>query len=314
MSTQQIKRTSRIEFTNGGAKLLGMIYKVSGSNVQIMADDGQLFRGAVAGVKLSSESLPADHPSKRFGRGARVEFQNSSFEGWKAGEVTKIDAFGFMDVATDDGGSWKGVFSMKARASQAPAPKHAVKMPSSYAKGDRVEWKEEGKTFYGVVSKGGSGRIEVTQDGGVNILGGSVRLFQPSTHPLKTDAPDTMDRWTVVGYKPYERMSEETTCFDAKIALDGKSVITVSNRGTGGSNMYHPLSGAPAGICEQLEADAKAWRARASSGREPDDKYVEHSDLWVEWKTAKQPFGVTAADYWNDFDDIVAGSTAAPAM
>lgn len=46
--------------------------------------------------------------------------------------------------------------------------------------------------------------------------------------------------------------SEETSCFDATIYIDGKKVGTVENDGQGGSNNYHPFH-----IGEMLNAHAK---------------------------------------------------------
>ena len=39
--------------------------------------------------------------------------------------------------------------------------------------------------------------------------------------------------------KVIESMSEETTCYQAEICLDGKLVATAENRGTGGPDSYH---------------------------------------------------------------------------
>lgn len=36
--------------------------------------------------------------------------------------------------------------------------------------------------------------------------------------------------------------SDETACFSATVVIDGKPAGTVSNQGTGGSDMHHPLS------------------------------------------------------------------------
>ncbi|MGY3581941.1 hypothetical protein ACVIGB_001136 [Bradyrhizobium sp. USDA 4341] len=313
MNLPEIKRTSRVEFSGpGGAKMFGLVYKRTGNNLQIISDDGNGFSGTLHGVKLSNEPMTFDHPSKRFGPGDRIEFKNKAFEGSKAGTVVKVDMFGRMQVNTDDGGRWD-VWAMNAQASQKPAPKNSAQKPASYAKGDRVEWTDKGTTRYGVVSKGGSRKIEVIHDGGEHMASGSVSVFSLSDHPLKTDGPDAMDRWTLVNYKAFERMSEETTCFNAKVALNGKPVIEASNDGRGGCNMYRRLPGAPADVCDQLEADATAWRARLS-GREFDRQYHENADQWIEWKADKQPYGVTGADYWAEFDRLLPPEPTSPAM
>ena len=46
--------------------------------------------------------------------------------------------------------------------------------------------------------------------------------------------------------------SQETSCFDATIYIDGKKIGTVENDGNGGSNIYHPFQ-----IGEMLNNHAK---------------------------------------------------------
>jgi hypothetical protein len=310
MRFPEIKKTSRVEFRGpGGKKEFGLVYKRTGEKLTLMADDGMGYNTTVSEVKLSNQPMTFDHPSKRFGPGDRVDFQNKSFKGTKAGSVIKVDMFGMMQVTADDGEVWN-VFAKAAEPSKTPAPKNLVQNPTRYAKGDRVEWTQRGTVIYGVVSTGGSGTIKVIHDGGEMVSSGDARTFRPSQHPLKKDDPDAMDRWTLVNYKAIERRSRETTCFDAKIALDGKPVIEASNDGGGGCNFYRPLPGAPKGICDKLDADAKAWRARAA-GRELERSY--DADMWISWKADKQPYGVTAAAFWADFDDTAPAATS-PAM
>jgi hypothetical protein len=160
------------------------------------------------------------------------------------------------------------------------------------------------------VTKGGA-RVEVTLDGGVDVMAGAAALFRPSTRPVKTGGPDAMDRWTVVSYKLHDRLSEETPCFEATIALDGKKVIAASNRGTGGPDDFHALPGAPAGAVATLEADAKAWAGRfdAMAG---DKAYREDASSWIDWSVNKKPFGVLAKDYFDEYNRMYDETTSPP--
>lgn len=298
-----VLKGSRVEVeVTGRGKVFGLVFAIARGEAKVISDDGATFRGDPTALKESKQPIPADHPSKRFKKNDRIEFQNSAFKDWKLGLVAKADSFGFLEINTDDGQTWKGVVATKARASTAPLPKHLANVPASYAKGDRVEFEEKGRTAYGVVSKAGSDRVEVTEDGGIVIHSGPVSSFRPSTHPLKTGGPDEMDRWSVVSYKLKERLSRETPCFEAVIALNGKKVIAASNRGTGGSDDFNPLHAAPAKIIDMFEADAKAWAGRfdetASEGG-----YRQDASDWLDWSVNKKGFGVTAADYFSKVDD-----------
>jgi hypothetical protein len=58
--------------------------------------------------------------------------------------------------------------------------------------------------------------------------------------------------------KIYQSMSEETTCFEAKLYIDGELVCAVSNRGQGGPEDYSPCKG---GLRTMTEVDAKCREA-----------------------------------------------------
>jgi hypothetical protein len=294
-----IGKGSRVEFNGPSGKMFGLVFAMARGEAKVLADTGATLRGDPTQLRESTKPIPADHPSRKFVKGDRIEFQNSSFEGWKPGRVAKIDEFGFMQIATDDGQTWKNVLASKARATSIPVPEHVAKAPVSYAKGARVEFEDNGKTLYGVVSKGGSGRIEVVEDGGIVVHRGPVAAFRPSSHPLNTGGPDEMDRWSVVSYKLHERMSQETPCFEAVIALNGKKVIAATNEGSGGPDLFHGLPGASNDVVERLEADAKAWAIRFDE-KAADRRYSEDASSWIDWEVNKKPYGVPAKDYFDD--------------
>lgn len=294
-----VVKGSRVEVEiSGRGKVFGLVFAMARGEAKVVSDDGATFRGDPAALKESRQPIPANHPSKMFKKNDRIEFQNSSFKGWKSGFVAKVDSFGFLQINTEDGQTWKGVIATKARRSTAPLPAHLANLPACYAKGDRVEFEEQGRTVYGVVTKVGPDLIDVTEDGGIVIHSGPMLSFRPSKHPLKTGGPDEMDCWSVVSYKLKERQSRETPCFEAVIALDGKKVITASNQGNGGCDDFHPLRGAPAGIVDRFEADARAWARRFVESAN-DGKYREDASDWLDWSVNKKGFGVTAEDYFS---------------
>lgn len=306
-----IGKGSRVEFNGPDGKMLGLVYRMAGSEALIMSDGGRTLRGHPCNLRESSEALPSDHPSKKFRKGDRIEFQNPSFDGWKPGIVAKIDPFGFMQVGSDDGQSWKNVVSTKARLSTVPLPDHMARRPSSYTKGDRVEFQYNGETRYGVVSKGGSSRVQVIEDGGVFSHSGPISVFRPSTHMLKTGGPDEMDRWSVASYKLHEKMSDDTPCFEAVIALDGKKVISASNHGTGGCDDFHAFPGAPDGVVERFESESRAWVARFDT-RADDSRFFECSSSWLDWEVNKKPYGVTASDFFEESNRLFEEAVSQP--
>jgi hypothetical protein len=293
-----IGKGSRVEFKGPDGLMFGLVFKTRGSEAQVLSDSGATFRGDLRSLKESTQPLPSEHPSKKFVKGARIEFESKSFAGRKPGVVAKIDMFGFMEVVADEGAVWKEVLATKAHPSKLPLPAHMSKGAVAHAKGARVEFMHKDEMLYGVVTKAGT-RTQVMQDGGVVLHSGSAAAFRPSTHPLKVGGPDDMDCWSVASYKLHERMSEETPCFEAVIVLDGRKVIAASNRGTGGSDEFHALPGAPNRVLDRFEAEAKAW-AKRFDDKADDHKYSEDASSWLDWEVNKKPYGVPAKDYFDD--------------
>lgn len=53
--------------------------------------------------------------------------------------------------------------------------------------------------------------------------------------------------------KHYPSMSEETNCYEAALWVDGRKIGTVSNRGQGGCDDFHPVTHADYAIYEAAE-------------------------------------------------------------
>ena len=62
-------------------------------------------------------------------------------------------------------------------------------------------------------------------------------------------------------------LSEETACFEASVYIDGVKAGSVSNRGHGGSNEYHPNA-----LWQKLEAYAKVLPEVETDLADPHDK------------------------------------------
>jgi hypothetical protein len=167
-------------------------------------------------------------------------------------------------------------------------------------KGMRVEFNYLGEHLFGTVDKGGSKSVKVIIDGGEKVVSGPALSFKVSNTPLPKDPPSVMDKYSIIGYKAHNDMSDETTCFSAKICLNGKPIISVSNEGCGGPHNFHPLVGTYAGIDKFLE-DAKAW-CEQFGYKDP----MEPGDFWVDWYTGSRPYAITAAKYVKDFAEHIA--------
>jgi len=161
-------------------------------------------------------------------------------------------------------------------------------------KGDRVTFidPQTKAPEYGVVIKGGSKNIRVIKDGGKIELSGNIRAFARTNKPLPKDKPNSMDKWSVSGYKSFEEMSDETTCFHAVIRLNGVAVLTAENRGEGGCNFYHGKRE----YQEQFVKDAKEWVKKFGY---PD--MIEPEDTWIEWYVNYRPYGVTGEQHIKEY-------------
>jgi len=179
-----------------------------------------------------------------------------------------------------------------------PASESATGAVTSLKKWDRVCCELDGETLHGVISKGGSNKVEMVIDGGKEAVKGHVSSFSTSDKELPKDPPDNvMNKYGVIGYKELSGHGDSRT-FEADITLNGKKVIRVMNDGHGGCNEYHTIS--PHGsreILSQFREDAKTWWEEYSSG-----KPFESDDFWVEWYQHKRPFGVTSKMYLEEHD------------
>lgn len=165
-------------------------------------------------------------------------------------------------------------------------------------KGDRVVFTIKNILTYGVVSRGGKGKITVIIDGGIKQISGHISLFKLSDVPLPKDDSSPMDKWSIKSYRN-TGAGDETPQFTAKILLNGKPVINASNYGHGGSNDYHGNRA----VIDSFEDDATAW-AEQFGYKNP----TEADDLWLGWAAEEKPYGVLAVDYLKSFVDMVENS------
>lgn len=80
--------------------------------------------------------------------------------------------------------------------------------------------------------------------------------------------------------KVVPELSEETTCFTADVHVEGRRPFRATNRGTGGANLYTPLSQAPDSYREMRETvDLLAKRAATLPRLRFDDGYTMPQSL-----------------------------------
>lgn len=121
-------------------------------------------------------------------------------------------------------------------------------MSNCLKKGDRVEWKNKGEVFYGVVSRGGAARVTVIQDGGKVNWKGSVHLFHPSNKPLTEEMKSTMNNRLKKGDRV--EWDDKGEMFYGVVTNGGTKVTVMQDGGqfklkggAGGFNLSnHPLA------------------------------------------------------------------------
>lgn len=222
-----------------------------------------------------------------FGKGSRVE---ATYEGKTVHGTVIRGGSSTIAVTLDDGRGIKGSVR-HFRPSSVPAPVD----PSAIAwkKGMRVEFdSSKDGVVHGTIDRVSAPYLHVIADGAILKYRVPLAAARPSTRPASKDDPSPMDDWSVVGYKEFPSMSEETTAFEGRIAYRGEPVLHVKNTGTGGCNFYH----GDRGIRERLLTDARAWCEQFG--------YVdpfEPEDTWVIWAATGKPYGQLARDFLKSF-------------
>jgi len=182
---------------------------------------------------------------------------------------------------------------------------------AKFSKFDRVEFTYDGETVYGVVTRGGT-KPTVIGDGAVSEYRVPEAVLKHSDRPLPKDDPHPMDSWGIKQYKEYRELSEETVAFSAIITRNGVEVMHAKNDGHGGCNMYWPVGGDHT-LVTRLESDARQWLIDHGM---PEESCFECSDMWLGWKAAEAPFGVTARamiqKYQQSMDELTSGSGFKP--
>lgn len=77
---------------------------------------------------------------------------------------------------------------------------------------------------------------------------------------------------TLRSVRIYPRLSEETTCYEAIVCIDGKPAFSASNRGTGSGDSFDPLRGADGQTFRASLAAARAYAAGLPPHRWPDGR------------------------------------------
>ncbi|WP_207462622.1 hypothetical protein [Azospirillum sp. SYSU D00513] len=238
-----------------------------------------------------------------FRKGDRISLTHPKTKALTHGVVEKGGAK--LIVVTDDLERYNATPAALSHSDE-PLPKKLLEYlaGASLKKGDRVEWVEKGRTFYGVVSKGGD-KVVVIVDGAEEQSSGPARLYKKSDHPLAADPPSGMDKWAVVNYREHTRLTQETPCFEAIITYEGQAVLNAFNSGGGEPNRYNGWNFAKTRETDfegRLREAVAEWAQRFGNIA----KVPDPVDDWVDWYVHERPYGVKATMHFARWEKDVA--------
>jgi len=169
----------------------------------------------------------------------------------------------------------------------------------SLKKGQFVKFKDEkGVEQTGYVEKGGVTPTVIFNNGRLQIKAPS-RIFSVTEPVFEKDEPSSMDNWSIVGYKEFKSLSDETVAYTAFIAYKGKKVLTAENTGKGGCDRIGCVKYSEESL--KLEKifyeDLKLWEKQFST-----ENHFEIDSLWIDWSVNDKKQGITAKRYFKNFE------------
>lgn len=173
------------------------------------------------------------------------------------------------------------------------------KSESSLKKDQFVKFKDgKGVEQVGYVAKGGANPTVIFDDGKYQIKG-PASMFAVTEVVLENDEPSAMDDWSLIGYKEFTSLSEETVAYSTGIAYKGKKALVAENTGKGECDRVGCFKYTPENIAleKKFYEDLKAWAAQFST-----EKHFEIDSLWVQWSANERKQGITAKKYFQRFD------------
>jgi hypothetical protein len=170
----------------------------------------------------------------------------------------------------------------------------------SLKKDDFVKFKDEkGVEQVGYVAKGGANPTVIFDDGKYQMKG-PARMFTVTEVVLEKDEPSAMDDWSLVGYKEFKSLSEETVAYTTGIAYKGNKVLCAENTGKGECDRVGCLTYTPENkaLEKQFYEDLKNWASQFSK-----ESHFEIDSLWIQWCANERKRGITAKKFFEIFDE-----------
>ena len=158
-------------------------------------------------------------------------------------------------------------------------------------KGEKVTFGYDGEERKGIVTKGGSKKIEARIIGTEMIVRGHPIGFWVEDFEIPKDPHSVMDKWKVVKYREFG-LGGDGVIYKAFITLDGVNILAVYNNGGGGETDLCPINQGTRETLRQFHNDAKIWVKQFGWDRDPDP-----FETWFDWDLDHKPFGVLSSDY-----------------
>jgi hypothetical protein len=161
-------------------------------------------------------------------------------------------------------------------------------------KGASVEFKDNGTTYQGVVTKGGNKPSVVYENGTLEIKGHASLFTEIDDSKFEKDEPSVMDKWSVVSFKEHKELSDESTAFSAYIALNGKKIFCVKHDGCGGEMTTHSVDTYDKKISDLFDKDVLTWAKQFGMTWKP----FCLDEEWVLWFAEEKPLKINAKQHF----------------
>lgn len=170
------------------------------------------------------------------------------------------------------------------------------KSESSLKKDQFVKFKDEkGIEQVGYVAKGGANPTVIFDDGKYQMKG-PASMFTVTEVVLEKDEPSAMDDWSLVGYKEFKSLSEETVAYSTGIAYKGNKVLVAENTGKGECDRVGCVKHTPENkaLEKQFYEDLNSWAIQLTN-----ENQFEIENTWIQWYANERKQGVTAKKHLN---------------
>lgn len=167
-----------------------------------------------------------------------------------------------------------------------------------FKKHDKVSFSHKAKTVNAiVVGNIHNNKIEVVSIGRKYSYTVPENLLKHTNFSMPEEPKDQMDVWTIDGFNTSHILSNTSRAGSATILYKNNPLLTMIMNGDSTPNRYLSNNGRYEDFI-QFENAAKTWMRNHDI---PDYMTAEATDIWAIWKTERQPYGVTASDYLNNY-------------